>query len=51
MVGKVSTDAPKEAFVQDMVGIISRVNEVQVHQENIEVQVGILCSCSLCAVG
>lgn len=40
VVGKVTPDAPRDAFVQDMVSLISTMNEVEVHQENITVQVG-----------
>lgn len=34
-----TAEASRSDFVQDMVGIISSVNEVQVHEENIVVQV------------
>jgi hypothetical protein len=44
VVGKTTADSPKEKFVQDMVGIISKVCQAEVQQEDITVKVCV-CVC------
>lgn len=38
VVGKPTPDAPKEAFVSDMVALLSRVCEVDIQQQHVKVQ-------------